>query len=250
MLRGIYTAASGMQMQSLRQQTIADNLANVNTTGFKSAQNLYKSFADQAIQNNTDGTEVGGLSRGVDTHGTAYRFEQGSLRQTSNPLDMSMSGDGFFAVQKADGKIEYTRNGHFTLDSQGYLVTQNGENVLDEGLAPIFLGLEGIRDITVLNNGELHVNGEFKNIIGKFDFPQGAAVMRTDADRFVLNTPMLAMTPSQNSNIRQGFLEISNVSAVQSATEMIQVMRGYEANQRVITNQMDTLQMLMDVGRI
>ncbi len=250
MLRGLYTAATGMQAQELRQQTLADNLANVNTSGFKGAANIYKSYDDQQIGNSATGEAVGGISRGVDVYGTSYDFKQGPLRQTSNPLDFAITGRAFFAVQSETGSVEYTRNGHFNLDASGYLVTQEGNKVLDAGQMPVFIGLEGIRDITVLKNGELSVNGEFKTMLGMFEFPQGANMIRTDADRYRSGSSTQSLASSTQSTIQQGFIEGSNVSSVQAATEMIQVMRSYEANQKVLGTQVDTLKMLMDIGRI
>ncbi len=239
-----------MQAQMLRQQTLADNLANINTTGFKGAENTYRSYDDQVIGSTTEGTAIGQISRGVDVQGTSYDFRQGPLRQTANPLDFAINGPGFFAVQTSSGSVEYSRNGHFNLDANGFLVTQEGNKILDAGQMPIYLGTEGLKDITVLRNGELHVNGEYKTMLGIFDFPKGSALIRTDADRYRSGSSNQAMTSSTVSTIQQGFVEGSNVSSVKAATDMVQVMRNYEANQKVVKTQVDTLQLLMDVGRL
>lgn len=249
MLRGLYTAASGMQAQMLRQQTLADNLANINTSGFKGAENVYRSYDDQVIGTTATGAAIGQISRGVDVHGTNYDLRQGAMRQTANPLDFAVSGPGFFAVQNAGGGVEYTRNGHFNIDANGFLVTQEGNKVLDSGQMPIFIG-PNAEDITVLRKGELHVNGDYKTMIGVFDFPQGTNLVRTDSDKYRSASSSQSMISSNVSTIQQGFLEGSNVSSVKAATDMIQVMRSYEANQKILGSQIDTLNMLMDVGRI
>lgn len=250
MLRGLYTSASGMQAQMLRQQTLADNLANINTSGFKGAENIYRSYDDQTIGSTAGGGALGQISRGVDVQGTNYDFKQGPLRQTSNPLDFAVNGPGFFAVQTSGGTVEYTRNGHFNFDATGFLVDQEGNKILDAGQMPIFVGTQEVKDLTVLRNGEFHVNGEYKTMLGMFDFPRGSNMIRTDADRFRSGATTQAMAASTVSTVQQGFLEGSNVSSVKAATDMIQVMRSYEANQKVLGTQVDTLKMLMDVGRI
>ncbi len=238
-----------MQAQMLRQQTLADNLANVNTSGFKGAENVYRSYADQTIGTTATGEAIGQISRGVDVHGTNYDLKQGPMRQTSNPLDFAVSGPGFFAVQNAGGGVEYTRNGHFNIDANGFLVSQEGNKVLDSGQTPIYLG-PNVVDITVMRKGELQVNGDYKTNIGVFDFPQGTNLIRTDSDKYRSASTSQAMTSSNVSTVQQGFLEGSNVSSVKAATDMIQVMRSYEANQKILGSQVDTLNMLMDVGRL
>ncbi len=249
MLRGLYTAASGMQAQSLRQQTLADNLANLNTAGFKAAGNVYKSYSDQAITNSNNNQNLGKISRGVDVYGTSYDLEQGTLKATSNALDFAINGPGFFAIQNSGGGVEYSRNGHFSINAEGFLVSQDGNKVLDAGQMPIHVGVEA-QDISVVRNGELQVDGQFKSTLGVFDFPRGTNLIRTEGDRYRSGSNTEALAPSSVSTIQQGFLEGSNVSSVKAATEMIQVMRSYEANQKILGSQVDTLDMLMDVGRL
>jgi len=250
MLRGLYTAATGMQAQMLRQQTLADNLANINTAGFKGAENVYRSYDDQVIGSSASSQAIGQISRGVDVHGTNYDFRQGPLRQTNNPLDFAINGPGFFAVQTSGGGVEYSRNGHFNLDANGYLVDQSGNKILDAGQMPIFIGTDGVSDITVMRNGELHINGDYKTMLGMFDFPRGSNLVRTDADRYRSGATTQAVAASTVSTIQQGFIEGSNISSVKAATDMIQVMRSYEANQKALGTQVDTLNLLMDVGRL
>ena len=148
MLRGLYTAASGMEMQSMQQKVVADNLANVNTNGFKPSVTIYKAFKDQVISQGRDGKPIGVINRGVTPYTTYFDFEQGSLRQTGNPLDIAINGKGFYAVQDPQGNIQYSRNGHFTLDAAGFMTNDHGDNLLDAGLSPIYIGNEGIQDVT------------------------------------------------------------------------------------------------------
>ncbi len=115
MLRGIYTSATGMEAQKDMQEVISDNLANVNTSGFKAAKHTYKSFADKAMLDSNK-EEIGNVSRGVEAYTTVFDFRQGPLKVTGNPLDLGINGDGFYGIQLQDGSLAYTRNGHFSID--------------------------------------------------------------------------------------------------------------------------------------
>lgn len=247
MLRGIETAATGMEAQRLMHQVIADNLANASTSGFKSYNLVHKIRAEKQITNNLDGTEIGKLSYGSEICDTAFDFSQGSLRQTGNPLDIAISGPGFFPIQNAQGEIFYTRNGHFNLDQSGFLVTQNGDYVLDSGLTPIFLGVEGINNVTILRTGNVLVNGEFNSKLQALDFPKGSEIIREGHDKFIKASVNVVMQKPVNISYQQGFIEQSNVSSVKAAADMVQIMRTYEANQHAMKAQADTLEMLMHI---
>lgn len=248
MLRGIYTSATGMEAQKDQQALIADNLANSNTGGFKAVRHIYKSFDDHPLMNSVTGQRLGEISHGIETYSTDFDFSQGSFRQTGNPLDIAIQGSGFFAVQDINGNVAYTRNGHFTLDQNGYIVNQQGDYLLDQGLAPIFLGFQGVRDFTVLRNGNLVVNGDYIARLNTFEFPEDAKIIRKAGDKYTTELGA-ALQGSVNSTLVQGFVENSNVSPVKTSAQMVQVMRGYEANQRAMKAQIDTLQMLMQLGQ-
>ena len=237
---------------------IADNLANANTSGYKAISHSYKSYADEPLTNTSSGKVIGALSYGAEAYSTDFNLAQGPLRETGNPLDLAIQGEGFFPIQVEDGQIAYTRNGHFTLDANGFIVTQQGEFLLDQGLAPIFMGVQGIRDLTILTNGNIIINGELVAQLNTFSFPKDAPMIRTAGDKYLPGSYDAAMNNSMNSSqynvinttVAQGFIETSNVSAVKTAADMVQVMRGYESNQRTLKVQTDTLQMLMDIGNI
>lgn len=258
MLRGIYSSATGMEAHKDMQEMIADNLANANTNGYKAISHSYKSFSDNAIVNSTSGQTIGTLSHGSEPYSTNFNLAQGPVRETGNPLDLAVQGDGFFPLQLQDGRVAYTRNGHFTLDQNGFVVNQQGEYLLDQGLAPIFLGVQGIRDLTIVRNGNVIVNGEIVAQINTFEFPKDAGITRLGGDKYLPSQPGITMKNTMSNNefnvvnatIVQGFIENSNVSSVKTAAEMVQVMRGYEANQKALKVQTDSLQMLMDIGSI
>jgi len=247
MLRGIATSATGMEAQKLRNEVIADNLANASTSGYKAYQLVHKVHSEKNITNSTDGTQIGKITYGSEVYNTAFDFSQGSLRQTGNPLDIAISGKGFFPIQDTEGNISYTRNGHFNLDSTGFLITQNGEYVLDSGLSPVFIGIEGINNVTILRTGNVMVNGDFNSTIQPLAFPKGAQILRKGHDSFVKGSVNVVMQKPIQVNLQQGFIEASNVSSVKAAADMVQIMRTYEANQHAMKAQTETLGMLMHI---
>ncbi len=254
MLRGIYSAASGMQAQVLQQEVLADNLANTNTAGFKSARNTFRSFGDTIISRFSEadadsGTSIGEISSGANVFSTNFNFEQGSLKVTSNPMDIAVSGEGFIPI-KGDGEsIYFTRNGNFTMSRDGFLVTMQGRKVLDKGNSSIFLGRENINDFKVMNDGQIVVNGESKAQMKLFKFPTSAGIVKVEDGMFKPFDDNVILSEAPGI-FQQGFLETSNVSPVKASTQMIEITRTYEANKKVIDVEVDTLQMLMDVGRI
>lgn len=243
MIRGIYTSLNGMQTQKQMHEIIADNLANSNTSGYKSYGLIHQAYEERPVYSQSN--EIGKINFGSEAAGTKFNFEQGALRETGNPLDISVSGQGFLPVLKNNGSVAYTRNGHFTLDKDGFIVNQRGEALLDSGYSPIYIGFEGINSINVLRNGELQVNGEFNTKIAAFEFPQGANITKLESDQFQPDSSVVQMNQNFQATINQGFIEQSNVSSVKASADMIQVMRNYETNEKAAKMQMDTVGMLM-----
>ena len=237
-----------MKMQALQQEILADNLANISTTGYKTENVSFRSFVPRIVTGNDDKV-LGVMNNGVNVHTTQYDFEQGPLRITSNPLDVAITGPGFFAVETPDADIQYTRNGHFTIDREGFVSNLNGDKLLDNSLAPIIVNLEA-SDITIAKDGNFVVDGQAVTRLGTFQFPKGAGILRMTADKYDLSDDNFVMEQSTEDIFHQGFLEDSNVSAVRMSTEMIKTMRNYEANQKVMKSQVETLRLLMDIGRI
>lgn len=237
-----------MEAEKLKHQVLADNLANVNTSGYKSYKNVYKAYAESNVYNMQDKTPVGTMAFGTEAYDTANNFEQGAFRTTGNPLDVAISGPGFFPLQTPNGGIAYSRNGHFTISRDGFLVNQAGDYLLDTGLSPVFIGNENIQRITLQKNGSLLVNGEFSANIQAYDFPADASVLRQAHDKFVSAGVNTAMVLKPKTTMLQGSLEMSNVSAIRGAAEMVQTMRNYEMNQKAMKAQFDTLNYLMQVA--
>ena len=238
-----------MKMNALEQQILSDNLANINTTGFKAEKVSFRSFKSNLVRDD-DNQILGTMVSGVNVHSTHNSFTQGSLRLTNNPLDIAITGEGFFPVETPDADIQYTRNGHFSVGKDGYITNAHGDKLLDQGLSPIVLNMRNISDISIAKDGSLLTDGNPVTRLGTFKFPQGAGILRMAGDKFDLSDDGMVMLQAVGDTFHQGFLEESNVSAVKSSTDMIKVLRNYEANQRSLTTQADTLRLLIDVGRI
>lgn len=256
MIRGLYTGASGMLAEMARTDVISNNMANVNTTAFKKDRTIFRAFPEMNIHRIHDPVPAG-LDKVVDPRpfigmmGTGVMldeintdFTQGHLITTSNPLDLAIRGEGFFQVQTPEG-IRYTRDGSFSLSSNGYLVTKEGYYVLGEN-GPLQLLQTG--DITISQQGEVFVNDEYidrLNIVTFADLnqlqKQGDNLYFTDA----------VPEPLQDADVVQGALEGSNISIVAEMVDLISAFRAYEANQKVIQTHDTTLdRAINDVGRI
>lgn len=266
MLRGLYTAASGMRVQMHRMDALSNNLANVDVTGYKKDTPVQKSFPEMLIRRfNDDGVYkmpfgsmdtapvVGKLGTGVEQNEVFTVFEQGSLKQTENPFDMALEGEGFFAVDTPQG-VRFTRNGSFHLGKEGLLVTKDGYPVLGEK-GPIRIKEN---NFTIDPQGRIWQNtaladdpdrlvtleeNQWENTemvdqlqLKNFDRPrylqkQGSSFWRSTEDSG--DARSLVGQPEQPL-VRQGFLEGANVNPVTEMVNMIEVNRAYESNQKVI----------------
>ena len=140
--RGLYLAASGMLAEQLRQDQIANDLSNSSTSGYKAERTTQQSFGKLLLTNSVTGATIGSQSTGVQVTNTVTDWTPQALKDTGEPLDMAINGDGFFAVQTDDG-VRYTRNGEFASDEQGRLVTTMGDPVLGRNNQPVKLGADG-----------------------------------------------------------------------------------------------------------
>jgi len=215
-----------------KQEVAANNLANINTTGYKrdgffqralveAGQSLSGSYHPE--WRNTDPTEV------------VVDFSQGPLKQTEGALDVAIQGDGFFTIQTPDGE-RYTRNGNFTLDPDGLLTTQTGYPVLGEGGTIMLQG----GDVKINEKGEVMVDGMLVDALDIRDFERPYQMTKV-AGEFFLPKDGDQGEASENMAVFQGFLEESNVQSIQEMTEMLIVYRNYESDQRAVQMQDETL---------
>jgi len=265
MVRGLFTAASGMQAQEHRMDALANNLANVDLNGYKRDVSVSKAFPEMLMRRfNDDGQYrlpfgsmdtapiVGKVGTGVEYNESFTVFEQGSLKETSNPFDLALDGEGFFSIQTNDGE-RYTRNGNFILGKEGYLLTKDGFPVLGEK-GPIQIKLN---NFTIDQLGRVWQNGDFSDDpqrlvsmdendwantelvdrIKLVDFPRDRH-LKKQGNSFWAETEYSGSPEIVEENrprVHQGFLEASNVNSVREMVNMIEVNRAYEANQKVIT---------------
>ncbi len=268
MVRGLYTGASGMQAQLHKMDALSNNLANVNTTGYKKDTSIQKAFPQLLLSRlNDNGVHkfpfgssdtapiVGKLGMGVEYNESFTVFEQGSLKQTSNPFDLALEDEGFFTIDTPYGE-RYTRNGSFTLGKEGMLLTKEGYPVIGEE-GPIHIKKH---NFTIDNNGNVFQNGDYS------DDPRQMVSMNSnewkntekvdtikivgfDKDRHIKKMGSSLWGATEDSGaaeilrgldrpkVQQGFIEASNVNPVNEMVNLITVNRAYEANQKVISTQ-------------
>ena len=242
-------AGTGMLAQQLNVEVISNNIANMNTTGFKRQRAVFQDLIYQNLlrvgtQTTESGTiEPSGIQIGVGVNaGAVYRItEQGSLTNTGNDLDLAIQGKGYFRITLSDGSSAYTRAGTFQLSPTGLIVTQDGLNV-----APGLTVPNDAIDITINQNGEVLaiINGQVTPTnVGQIELVSFANESGLEAigDNLLLETAASGTaTPGVpgvggNGTILQGFLETSNVNPVAEVTSLITAQRAYEMNSRVIT---------------
>ncbi len=269
MLRALYTAATGMDAQQFNIDTISNNLANVDTTGYKKVRpefqdllylTLQQPVAPQTGQGATGSPTGLYVGLGVKPSGSETIFQQGNLEETDNPLDVAISGDGFFTVSSDSGGTNkfYTRDGSFSLDANGDLVTSDGYYVLDSSGSPI--QLDSTQPITIASDGTItnsSTTGSSSSSssssgvqLGIATFPNEAGLVREGDNLYAQSDasgdPVTASTSSSTTpsyTIEQNYLESSNVQVVDEMVNLITAERAYEMNSKTITTCDDMLSM-------
>jgi len=262
MLRGLYTAASGMITESLRTDTISNNLANVDTTGYKKDTMVSEEFEAILLhrindkQNNATSIKgfsvgqeapvVGPLGRGSKVSEIATIQDQGALQTTGNPYDLAISGKGYFVVNTPQGN-RYTRNGNFYRSNAGQLVTVDGQAVLDNNNRPITLPQNA--KLTFGANGQVSADNQPLTTLQLVDFQDRRALLKEGNNLFF---PQQGAQPTAaTGTISQGVLEKSNVNVVSEMVQLINNYRMYEANSKSVTTQDSLLDKAVnEVGRL
>ncbi|MBN16313.1 MAG: flagellar basal-body rod protein FlgF [Pelagibacterium sp.] len=211
------------QMALQRQMdVVANNLANINSTGFKAEAILFEEYVMPVASDRSFPSGSQQLSY-VQDWATMHDLAAGSMTQTGNPLDVALAGEGFLAVEAPEG-TRYTRNGAMEINSDGVLVTQNGFPVLSDGGNPIVFGA-GETDIAITAEGEITSIAGNKGSLAVVEFENPQELTRTGDTMFAGGTPLAVST----TRVVQGALERSNVSGVGEMTEMIRVTRAYSS---------------------
>ncbi len=263
MIRGMWTAATGMTAQQLNIDTIAHNLANVNTNSFKRSR---AEFADLLYQiqrlPGTSASNIGIFPVGVQVGGgvrpltVAKEWVQGNLRQTLNELDLAVDGPGFFQVQRSDGTIMYTRSGSFKRDNVGNLVTGDGDQLnpvitIPSGALKVDIGQDGT--VSVLLPGVTQASQVGQIQLTRFDNPSGLVAFGNNLflDSFASGPPIQGTAGFSTGfgTIQQGFLETSNVNLAEEMVSMIIAQRSYEINSKAIQVSDDMLSIANNLRR-
>jgi len=247
MLGSLWSAASGMKAQQINIDVTANNLANVNTHGFKKARAEFQDLMYLTLReagtpvNSGTRTPIGSqVGMGVRSVGISRSFAQGDYQQTDNPYDLTIEGDGFFQVQMGDGTIAYTRDGAFKKDSSGQIVTTEGYLVQPSITIPsdageVSVSPEGI--VTALVNGQQQQFGQLQLV--KFQNPEGLKAMGRNLllanDASGPAQPFAPGEAGSNVRVLAGQLENSNVRVVEEMVNLITAQRAYEANSKSIS---------------
>ncbi|MBQ9764906.1 MAG: flagellar basal-body rod protein FlgF [Lachnospiraceae bacterium] len=255
MVRGLYTAYTGMLNQQNRLDTITNNLANSSTTGYKREGTTVQAFDDMFMTKLKDGSEgyvdrrVGTVSLGVKIGENYTDYSQGSVRITDAPFDLAIGGKGFFTISYTNKLGQdytmYTRDGSFALTKEGNLVTKDGDFV--QG-ANGNIVLSTTADIKIDENGNIYEDGTIVDKLLITDFEDYNYLEKFGEN---LYRPVDgAETKDGDYTIQQGFLEMSNVNVISEMVEMIAITRNYEANQKMIQSTDSTLEQTVKLGAL
>lgn len=259
MSRAMRTAATGMMAQQLNVDTIANNLANVNTTGFKRSKIEFQDLLYQTVRRSgISGAEAPvelQIGYGVRPVATQRIFSQGDITQTNNALDLSIEGDGFFQIMRPDGTVCYTRDGTFKLSADGEIVTSDGfalepELSLPENATDIHITRDGVLSVLIAGETESQEIGQIE--LARFINPAGlnalgrnlfaATEASGDAMEGVPGTEGFGM-------LSQGYLELSNVEVVEEMVNMIIAQRAYEISAKAVQTAEDMSSMANNLRR-
>ncbi|MEE3494623.1 MAG: flagellar hook-basal body protein [Butyrivibrio sp.] len=275
MVKGLYTAYTGMINEQHRMDVLTNNLANANTNGYKKEGATSQSFSDQLALKIKDYTDAPFTARGLGIINPGVKigegyvdWSEGPMKETGHKYDMAIGGYGFFGIEYTNKAVNierdvpnqtnimYTRDGNFTVTEEGELVTQDGDFVLSQDGGHI--QLDPSLPVEVSMNGNIIQDGEIVSTIGVFDFEKttyaDGRITYDNLEHYGENMyiPVNGANPIEGTGrVYSGFLEQSNVSVVDEMVNMIAVQRNYDTNQRMITTIDDTLDIAANqLGRL
>ena len=243
MIQGIHIATMGMTPLLDKQDQIANNLANINTTGYKQSGLFLKAYqkylADDIRQLN--------VNREIKADEVYIDYAEGVPKLTNGTLDACIKGSGFFTVMTPDG-VQYTRNGNFSLDAEGYLVTSDGSKVMSKDG---YIRVDEEYPVFINEKGEISQQGQIKAALKIVDFEKPYKLLRCGEGRFKPEQPVESERISAGYVVKQGYLESSNVNVISNMVQMIAAHRNFEADQRALQAQDQTLDKAVNmVGRM
>ena len=258
MVKGLYTAYTGMINEQNRMDIMTNNLANASTVGYKKEGSTSQSFDDVLtvkIKDQSVGMrnvqKIGIKNPGVKIGENYTNYSQGSFRITGNTYDLALSGEGFFAIEftnkAGETDTKYTRAGQFTLNKDGYLVTEEGDYVLDTQNRRIRLNT--LIDSSITDDGTIYQNDQAVAKIQVTDFADYDYLEKYGETYY---QPIQgAQTIASNAQVKSGYLEMANVQIVSEMVNLISITRAYESNQKVVQTIDDTLDVAVNqIGRI
>lgn len=258
MVKGLYTAYTGMINEQNRMDTLTNNLANASTVGFKKEGATSQSFdsvlalkiKDQSV-GLKNVQKIGRNNPGVKIGENYTDYSQGSFRVTGNTYDLALAGSGFFAMEFTNKAGEtstmYSRAGQFTLNREGYLVNEDGDYVLDTQNKRI--KLDTLKDSTILNDGSIEQNGTIVAKIQVADF-EDYNYLKKYGETYYQATEGAKMVPA-DAEIKSGYLEMANVQIVSEMVNLIAITRAYESNQKIIQTYDNTLEVAVSqLGKV
>ncbi|MCM1039925.1 MAG: flagellar hook-basal body protein [Roseburia sp.] len=248
MLKGLYTAYTGMIHEQHRMDVMTNNLANANTNGFKKEGATSQAFDEVLAFKIKDTSQAGNLpkqlgnvSLGVKIGENYVDYSEGPIKETGNVLDLALSSNGFFTIEytnkAGETSTKYTRDGNFTMTAEGYLVTQDGDFVLGRNNRPIRLNTA--QDIHIDRMGNIYQDAGLAATIRITDFEDYDYLERYGENFF--DAIEGATEIPADTEVYSGYLELANMSVVTEMVNMITIQRQYEANQKVITTYDSTL---------
>lgn len=247
MIKSIYNSSAGMRSKMVNMEILANNLANINSTGYK---------RDAAFTEILKETGLDQINGQPDTNGMVSRqyvdFSEGSLTNTNNPLDVAIMGRGFFVVETPNG-LRYTRDGNFDLTSNGLLVTSEGYPVLGKDGAIQIPEKEKLNRVKLLINesGEIILDDKPVAKLHIVDFADMSKLSKEGRALFNSTLNPVPIEPVDKlAVVRQGYLEASNVDGIAEMVAMIEMTRSFESNQKALQAQDETLQKAIEVGKL
>lgn len=239
MVGGLYSAAAGMAAQQTWLDALSNDIANVDTDGYKGVRVAFRDLAYEQER----GVSIGAGAAAVDG---GRSFQQGALEETGQPLQLAIDGRGFFQVRRADGTTALTRSGVFQVDAQGAVVTATGARLLPPLTLPQGVTPEAV---SIAGDGNVVANGQQLGRIQLVDVPAHSGLMPGGDNLFVPTARSGAPRAAGRSQVRQGFVERSNVDIGDAMVDMVQAQRGFELQSRVIKIQDQLLEIANGLRR-
>lgn len=238
MMQAMYVSASAMNALANQQDVLASNMANASTDGYKSDVAVFKSFKE------TYDESLGFFGGAVTVDEVSNRFEQGAIAYTGNPLNAAITGKAMFAVMTPQGE-RYTRNGNFSLNESGELVTSEGYAVVGEGGT---LKIQG-GNVSIMDDGSVSVDGAVVGKIKTVGFNDSAELNKEGKNLYAFKKGASGGPVGADVTISGGYVEKSDVDTVREMISMISLQRSYELNQKSIVTADDTLRQAISLGK-